>query len=376
MSVPLEVRVEVEPSPYSVLIGEGLLAEAGARVRAVTPACRAAILTDTNVEALYLDTVTRSFAAAGFSTLDVVIPAGEASKSWAAAGNALESLSSAGLDRTDIVVGLGGGVVGDLSGFVAGTFLRGVDFVQLPTTLLAQVDSSVGGKTGVDLVSGKNLAGVFKQPLVVLADTGTLESLPDSEWQSGLAEVAKVAVLEGEAELAWLERSAERIAGRDYAMTRQAIRRSVDFKARIVAADEREQGLRESLNYGHTFGHALENVAGYGVVPHGLAVAEGIRFAARLAVDAVGASADFARRQVRLLDELGISRVGGSFSSRELRHAMSSDKKARGGSPRFVLAEAPGTWRVLEVPEDVLARHVDEFAAELASRMSTGKGTP
>ncbi len=362
MTSPVAVPVPVEGHPYEVLVGEGLLVESGERIRVLTQARRAAIITDANVAALYLQTVRESLARAGLETEDVVVPAGEGSKSWEMAGRVLEALARAGLDRTDAVVALGGGVVGDLAGFAAATYLRGVAFAQLPTTLLAQVDSSVGGKTGVDLIAGKNLAGAFKQPFVVLADTDTLATLPVSEWQSGLAEVAKVAVLDGDEMLDWLERSAAGLAARGSALAGEAVRRCVAFKARIVGEDECESGLRECLNYGHTLGHALEKVAGYGEIPHGVAVAEGIRFVSRLAVDAVGASPVFADRQGRLLDALGIPRVSGTFDADELRAAISSDKKARAGTPRFVLANAPGSWQVLAVAEDLLAKHLTEFA--------------
>ena len=366
MSTPVQVRVPLAAEPYNVYIGSGVLASAGERIRAVTRAHRAAVVTDTNVAGRFAHVVRESLESAGFAVVDVTVPAGEASKCWEAAGRLLEALAEAGLDRTDLVVALGGGVVGDLAGFVAASFLRGVDFVQLPTTLLAQVDSSVGGKTGVDLRAGKNLAGAFKQPRVVLADTDTLGTLPESEWQSGLAEVVKVAVLESEEFLGWMETSAVRLVQREPDTVADAVRRAVGFKARIVTADEREADLRECLNYGHTFGHALEKVAGYGTLPHGVAVAEGIRFASLLAVEAIGASTAFAGRQHRLLDLLGIPRATGDFEARDLRAAMSSDKKARDGTPRFVLADGPGSWRVAPVPDALVDRHIEAFVARLA----------
>ncbi len=365
MSMAASVPVSVPPQPYTVDIGSGLLSEVGERLLALTAARRVALVTDENVAKLYAEVVESALSNAGFTVHDVVVVPGEGSKCWETAGHLLGALASAGLDRTDLVIALGGGVIGDLAGFAAATYLRGVDLVQLPTTLLSQVDSSVGGKTGVDLEEGKNLAGAFKQPLVVLADTDTLASLPESEWRSGLAEVGKAAILDGEDFLSWLEASTAPILEREPETILDAVRLSVEFKARVVSEDEREAGPRECLNYGHTFGHALEKALGYGVMPHGVAVAEGIRFAARLAVEAVDASPAFAERQGRLLDSLGIPRVEAKLDAVALRGAMSVDKKARAGTPRFVLLDAPGSWHVMPVSETVLDRHIEQFVGHL-----------
>jgi 3-dehydroquinate synthase len=367
MSDSQQVPVLVAPRPYTVEVGPGLLSEVGPRLRQATPAGRATVVTDDIVAPRFARVVRESLSSAGFLASEVVVPAGETSKTWARAGLVLDAFAGAGLDRTDVVVALGGGVIGDLAGFAAAVFLRGIDLVQLPTTLLAQVDSSVGGKTGVDLDAGKNLAGAFKQPLFVLADTDTLSSLPQSEWSSGLAEVAKAGIIEGEDFLSWLEVSAEGLRSRQPSSIAEAVRRSVEFKARVVSADERESGLRECLNYGHTFGHAVEKVAGFGAVSHGIAVAEGIRFASRLAVDVIGAPVGFAHRQGHLLDVLEIPRIRLDLDPDALREAMSSDKKARSGLPRFVLADAPGSWRVTTVPDELLKRHIGDFVGVGAS---------
>ena len=252
--------------------------------------------------------------------------------------------------------------MGDLAGFSAATYLRGVRFVQIPTTLLAQVDSSVGGKTGVDLRAGKNLAGAFKQPLLVVADTDALTSLPESEWRSGLAEVAKSAVIDGEEFTAWLEEHAAELLARDPDVVREAVVRSVAFKSRVVSTDEKEEGVRECLNYGHTLGHAVENVAGYGAIPHGLAVVEGMRFAVRLAVEVLGAPREFVRRQDALLDTLGLPALSSAWPVGELLSAMRSDKKARSGSVRFVLADAPGSWTCSAVEDRVILEHLGAWA--------------
>jgi 3-dehydroquinate synthase len=224
------------------------------------------------------------------------------------------------------------------------------------------VDSSVGGKTGVDLRAGKNLAGAFKQPSLVLADIETLASLPESEWRSGLAEIAKSAVIDSEEFLGWTEANASRLLARDSEVVAEAVARCVMFKSGVVSSDEREEGMRECLNYGHTLGHALENVAGYGTVPHGLAVAEGMRFAVRVAVEVAGASRDFVRRQDALLDSLGLPALAGSWPPYDLHNAMRSDKKARSGDIRFVLADSPGSWSCTQVDDSVLQEHLDAWA--------------
>lgn len=357
------VHVETHGGTYDVVIGAGLLAEAGERIRAVSDASRAALISDACVADLYGLAIDSRLTAAGFRVCDVAFAPGEASKSWAVAGELLEALAQTGLGRRDLVVALGGGVVGDLAGFVAASYLRGVDVVQLPTTLLAQVDSSVGGKTGVDLSAGKNLAGAFKQPLLVLADVDTLASLPEPEWQSGLAEVAKSAVIDGEEFLGWLETNATALRTRTPEVVAEAVARCVGFKAGVVMADEREAGPRESLNYGHTLGHAIESVAGYGTVAHGIAVAEGIRFAARLAVECANASRDFVRRQDALLDALGVSALGDIVDTEAALAAMHSDKKARAGSVRFVLASSPGTWVCVPVSDATLREHLAAWAS-------------
>jgi 3-dehydroquinate synthase len=360
---PLVVSVSATSATYDVVIGPGILDEVGRRVRLVAPEARnVAIVTDDNVAELFGPVVERGLAEAGFVVHRYSVVAGEESKSWAVAGEVLEALASMHLDRRDLVVALGGGVVGDLAGFAAATYLRGVGFVQIPTTLLAQVDSSVGGKTGVDLRAGKNLAGAFKQPLLVTADTSVLRPLPDREWASGLAEIAKSAVVDGEEFLGWLELNAGALMAREEGVVMEAVRLSAEFKSGVVSADETEAGPRECLNYGHTFGHALEKVSGYGFLPHGLAVAEGMRFAARLSAAMGGGSLEFARRQDRLLDALGLSAIEISPDSGDLLEAMHSDKKARGGSVRFVLVDAAGTWRCEPVADAMIGEHVAAWA--------------
>jgi 3-dehydroquinate synthase len=356
------VHVDVDDAAYDVVVGSGVLAEVGDRVKALSRAKRIALVSDTHVADLFGARVGALLVTAGFDVLPLSVAPGEQSKSWQVAGELLEAFAHVGLDRHDLVLALGGGVVGDLAGFAAATYLRGVNYVQVPTTLLAQVDSSVGGKTGVDLSGGKNLVGAFKQPRLVVADTDSLTTLTEAEWASGSAEVAKSAVIGGEAFLEWLEKNTEKLRGRDALVTADTVERCVRFKSGVVSSDEREEGARECLNYGHTLGHAIEKVAGYGVVPHGIAVAEGMRFAARLSVEAGHGSLAFVRRQDRLLDEMGLAAMETSFKPGELLEAMHSDKKARGGHVRFVLADAPGLWRCEPVADAMIAEHLDAWA--------------
>lgn len=351
---PSVVKVDLPHGGYDVVIGQELLPELGARVRAAVRGQRLALVTDSTVGDLHGVQIEAELVRGGLNTDGFTIPAGEQSKSWAVAGELCEAFAAVGIDRRDAVAALGGGVVGDVVGFAAAVYLRGVDFVSLPTTLLAQVDSSVGGKTGVDLAAGKNLAGAFKQPRLVVADVALLDTLPDIEWQSGFAEVAKGAIIDSEQFCKWLEKSSAKLIAHDRATVIEAVRRAVEFKARVVVVDERESSVRECLNYGHTLGHAIEKVAGYGAVPHGHAVAEGIRFAAGLAVEVGVADAAFAARQGALLDGLGLKRMELRLDAGELLSAMKSDKKARGGQVRFVLAAAPGKWEARPVSDEAI----------------------
>ncbi len=357
----LRVGVDTSTATYDVLIGEGLLTGAASLVVEALDASTIVIVSDERVADLYAATLREDVRALGVETHVVTVPPGEQSKSWHVAGDVLERLVATGLDRAGGIVALGGGVVGDLAGFCAATYMRGVPFVQIPTTLLAQVDSSVGGKTAVDLPAGKNLVGAFIQPRLVIADTSVLTSLPDSEWRSGLAEVVKSGILDSEELLTWMELNARGLAARDAECVTEAVRACVAFKARIVASDEHEHGARESLNYGHTLGHALETVAGYGVYSHGAAVAEGIRFAAQLAERVLGAPREFSLRQVRLLDAVGLGVLAYHAEARQLRDVMNSDKKARSGRPRFVLVPQAGTYSVCDVDDEILAEELDAW---------------
>lgn len=359
----ITVKVPVPDAAYDVVIGRALLGSVGETVRAVSGAAKVALVTDANVATLWALAVDTSLAQAEFSVTDLTVPAGEMSKSWTLAGDLLEAIAAAGLGRDDIVVAVGGGVVGDLAGFAAAVYQRGIAFVQVPTTLLAMVDSSVGGKTAVDLAAGKNLAGAFKQPLVVIADTAVLDTLPDAEWMSGLAEVAKSAVLDGEDFTAWIEANVEPIAARRDDVVEEIVARCAAFKSGVVARDEKEEGPRESLNYGHTLGHAIEKVAGYGAFTHGAAVAEGMRFAARVALALQLTDADFVRRQDRLLDALALPALPLEPQPDAILAAMHGDKKSRAGTVRMVLPSAPGVWQCVGVDDKTLKAHLAAWAA-------------
>ena len=271
------VRVDLGPRSYEVLVGTGLLREAGRCMAPLLPGRSAVVVTDRVVAGLYLDTTLEVLEEAGFACSHLVVEPGEGSKELATLAGVLESILGRGIERTTVLVALGGGVVGDLTGFAASILLRGVPFVQIPTTLLAQVDSGVGGKTGVNSSHGKNLIGSFYQPRLVLADVATLETLPRRERRAGYAEIAKYGLIDDGAFFAWLERNGPALIDGDRNLLRSAVAHSCLAKARIVAGDERESGNRALLNLGHTFAHALEAESGYdGSLLHGEAVAYGI----------------------------------------------------------------------------------------------------
>lgn len=351
-----------DDASYNVRIGTGLLADVGAHLREVNTSSQTLIITDSNVAPFYLQEVKDSLIAAGYRTAEIVIPAGEASKSLACMAEIWEAMAQLGLTRESLVVGLGGGVVGDIAGFAASTFMRGIACVQLPTSLLAMVDASVGGKTGVNLEAGKNLVGTFKQPLYVCAATETLDTLPEEEWTCGCAEIAKAAVVDSDEFFFWLSEAAAALSARESKVTLEALTRSVIFKANIVGADTLEtKGVRECLNYGHTLGHALETCAGFGTYSHGQAVAEGMRFAARLGVALAGASAEFVRAQDELLDALGLPSLGNAEEPEELLEAMHKDKKSQDGAVRFVLLRDVGQWGIEQVDDETILEHLQAW---------------
>jgi 3-dehydroquinate synthase len=342
------VRVDLGERGYDVVVGAGILPGLGATLAGLGRGGRAFVVADSGVAARYGDAVCGSLAAAGLEVVRATVPAGERSKSLRQAGRLYDAAIAGGCDRGSWVVAVGGGVVGDLAGFVAATLFRGVAFCQVPTTLLAQVDASVGGKVAVNHRLGKNLIGAFHQPRVCWADVTTLATLPGRELRSGLAEVVKHGVMADAAYLAEVERAVPRLLGRDPAALAAAVAGSVRIKAAVVAGDEREEsGARERLNLGHTTAHALEAVAGYGRIRHGEAVAIGLVAAGEIALRQGLWSAGEQERLVRLLAAIGLpTRLPGGVGADSLLAAMARDKKTRDGRLRWVLPVRAGEVRV------------------------------
>ncbi len=331
------VDVPLERAGYGVWIGDGLLAYCGEKIRPFHAGGKVALVTDTNVAAIYGGVVLDSLRAAGFEPTLITVEAGEASKRMEVVARIADEMIAAGLDRKSLLIALGGGVVGDLAGFVAAIYYRGIPFVQIPTTVVSQVDSSVGGKTGVNARGGKNLLGAFHHPVVVLADPATLSTLPDREFNEGVAEIIKHAAIRDADMLDELDPARrEGLAG--------LIARNVGIKARIVAADEKEiTGERALLNFGHTVGHAIEQAAGYGRFLHGEAISIGLHAALRLSVEKAGLPGEDARRVVAALEAFQLpTRIPADLETDVLMAAMGHDKKFEAGKVRFVLLERLG----------------------------------
>jgi 3-dehydroquinate synthase len=342
------VPVELGARSYDILIGAGLIDVAGPRIAAATGAKRAAVIADTNTAALYGGKLDASLAAAGIVTATITVAPGETSKSYNSFMELCEAIIAARIGRDDVVVALGGGVVGDVAGFAAASVRRGLRLVQVPTTLLAQVDSSVGGKTGINSPMGKNLVGAFHQASLVIADTQTLDTLPLREFRAGYAEVVKYGLIDRPAFFARLETKRSEVFDGGSARA-EAIAECCRAKAQIVARDETETGDRALLNLGHTFGHAIEAVTGYDGtrLVHGEGVAIGCAMAFRFSVKRGLAGAADARRVERHLAEAGLpTRLahvpGGTGSAEMLMEAMAQDKKVRDGSLTFILAHGIG----------------------------------
>jgi len=357
MSAVRTLDVALGARSYPIWIGAGLLADS-ARWRAPIRGRHVLVVTNTTVAALYLQRVLAGLA--GLQHAHLVLPDGEAHKTLDASGQIFAALAALGASRDATILALGGGVIGDLAGFAAACWMRGIDFIQMPTTLLAMVDSSVGGKTGVNLPQGKNLVGAFHQPRAVVADTGTLATLPVREYRAGLAEVVKYGAINDAAFFAWLEVHADALVARDEAALAAAIQASCRAKSAIVARDEHERGERALLNFGHSFGHALETVAGYGTLLHGEAVAIGMLQAATLSTRLGRADAADATRLARLLTRLGLPVQAPPLDAAALLAAMRLDKKNEGGRLRLIL------WRGIGQAEIVDAVAEDKVAAVLA----------
>lgn len=363
------IRVDLGVRSYDIAIGPGLIDRAGTLLAERLGERRVVIVTDTNVGPLYADRLDTALRQAGHQTRTITVAAGEASKSYAQLEDLLEDLINGGLERGSVLIALGGGVIGDLTGFAASIALRGVEFVQVPTSLLAQVDSSVGGKTAINSRQGKNLVGTFYQPRLVIADTDTLQTLPAKEMRAGYAEVAKYGLLGDAAFFDWLEINAASILGGDATAQIHAIERACEMKAEIVNQDERETGRRALLNLGHTFAHALEAETGYGDgLLHGEAVAIGMVLAFDLSARMGLCTPAEATRVRSHLDAAGLptgfpAHPGSGWDADILLAHMGRDKKVQEGRITFILANGIGdTFVTNEVAVDDVSRLLNEMA--------------
>jgi 3-dehydroquinate synthase len=344
---PVTVSVDLGPRSYDILIGRGLMANVGAEIAKRIPGVRAAVVTDENVARLHLPQLTESLRAAGIDHTTITIAAGEDSKSFPALAKVVDGILASRIERNDIVIAFGGGVVGDLAGFASSIVRRGMRFVQVPTTLLAQVDSSVGGKTGINTGRGKNLVGAFHQPELVLADSGVLDSLPPRIFNAGYAEVAKVGLIGDASFFTWLEENWRAMAA-GWPERDEAVAIACRFKAKTVAADERDEGVRALLNLGHTFGHALEAAAGYSDrLYHGEAVAIGMVLAHEFSVKLGYAPPEDTARVIHHLKDVGlpteIGNIPGTPASAErLMELIQQDKKVSRGKLTFILTRGIG----------------------------------
>lgn len=349
------VTVALGERSYPIYIGSKILAEFGATLKRFTESRKVAVVTNPTVAALYLDVVAESLKKSGFECLVIEIPDGERYKSLEWAGRIFDKLISGRADRYSPVIALGGGVVGDITGFAAATYLRGVPFVQVPTTLLAQVDSSVGGKTAVNHPKGKNLIGAFYQPKLVYIDIDTLRTLDPREIRAGLAEVIKYGVIKDAELFRYLEENIEEILNRNtgYKIRNtkliHIVKRSCEIKAEVVAADEREAGLRAILNFGHTYGHAIEAVTEYKEYKHGEAVGIGMLIATKIAMEEGMCDNKLYMRLRKLIQETGLPVEATGLSKEALMQAVSLDKKVVRDEVRFVLPKKIGEVELRKV---------------------------
>ncbi len=363
------VNVPLGNRSYLITVRPGLVNQLGRLCRRQKLGQRCAIISDTNVVPFYGAAVRRSLKRSGFDSILLTVPAGETSKSLKSVQACYDQLAAHQLERKSFIVALGGGVVGDLAGFVAATYLRGISFVQVPTTLLAQVDSSVGGKVGVNLSAGKNLVGSFHQPRFVLCDLDTLRTLPEREFRAGLAEVIKYGIIYDAKFFARLERDLPQIIKREPKSLAAVIARCCEIKADVVGQDETESGLRAILNFGHTIGHAIENISGYGKFLHGEAISIGQVAAAELSAQVLGLPAGDVERIRELFQRAGLPTQLklNATQRKKLFAAMRLDKKVSGGEVKFVLAERIGkvVW-----DQRVSATLINQALDEIVNRQS------
>lgn len=351
LAIPTErVEIQLGERSYPILIGSDLLGDPG-NFAALPSAATALIVTNITVAPLYAETL-RTALAGRFRQVHVLqLPDGEAHKDWQTLNLIFDALLGHGSDRKTVLFALGGGVVGDMTGFAAASYMRGVPFVQVPTTLLAQVDSSVGGKTAINHPLGKNMIGAFYQPQLVLCDLATLASLPPRELSAGLAEVIKYGPIYDMAFMTWIEDHIDALVAREPSALAHAVKRSCEIKAAVVGQDEREAGLRAILNFGHTFGHAIESGLGYGEWLHGEAVGCGMVLAAHLSQRLGGIDAAFVQRLTALILRAGLPVIAPALGAERYLELMRIDKKSEGGEIRFVVIDKPGSAVVRGAPE-------------------------
>ncbi|WP_290368564.1 bifunctional shikimate kinase/3-dehydroquinate synthase AroKB [Massilia sp. Bi118] len=356
----ISLNVDLGERSYPILIGRGLLDDGALLTRHIGAGSgKVAIVTNTTVAPLYLEKVVAPLRASGREVVTIVLPDGEEHKNWQSLNLVFDALLANKCDRKTTLVALGGGVIGDLTGFAAASYMRGVPFVQIPTTLLSQVDSSVGGKTGINHPLGKNMIGAFYQPRAVIADTATLDTLPARELSAGLAEVIKHGAILDLSFFDWIEANIGKLVARDHAALAHAILRSCEIKADVVRRDEREGGLRAVLNFGHTFGHAIENGLGYGEWLHGEAVGCGMVMAADLSHRLGLLDADSALRVRRLVKAAGLPVEGPDLGADRWIELMEVDKKNEGGAIKFILLKPLGSPSITGAPQEQLLATLD-----------------
>ncbi len=354
-----EVTVNLGDRSYVITIGSGVLESVGETVAAGEPT-GVLVVSNPKIAGFYGDAVLASLRSAGLRAELMCVPAGERFKTLGTVAKIYDALLKAKIDRKGAVVALGGGVVGDMAGFAAASYLRGIDFHQAPTTMLAQVDASVGGKVGVDLPQGKNLVGAFHQPRSVIIDTATLDTLPARELRSGLAEVVKHGIIYDQDFFVFLDRYASQLLAKRECPIVEAVHRSVRIKRDVVEQDERESGLRAILNYGHTVGHAIEVLSGYGKYRHGEASSIGMVTEALLAENTSVAESGTARAAARTLERMRLPvRMDDSLSTEDLIRAVELDKKTLGGRLRLALPQRIGRCAIVEVTREALAAAID-----------------
>lgn len=363
----ISLQVELGERSYPIEIGASLLDDSE-RIARLVSSRQVAVVTNTTVAPLYLQRLTQTLQEAGKSVLEIILPDGEEEKNWASLMQIFDRLLAAKCDRKTTLIALGGGVIGDLTGFAAAAYMRGIPFVQIPTTLLAQVDSSVGGKTGINHPLGKNMIGAFYQPQAVIADTLTLHTLPDRELSAGLAEVIKYGAVIDAAFFKWIEDNIDKLMARDNAALAYAIRRSCELKADVVRQDEREGGLRAILNFGHTFGHAIESGLGYGKWLHGEAVGCGMVMAADLSHRLGHITARDKERLCALVRAAGLPTEAPNLGVQRWLELMQVDKKNEGGQIRFILMKPLGGSLISTAPQDALLATIQQLASGATPR--------